>query len=345
MTARDEVDWKRKAGELRERADRLHRSVLEPDVLQRSQLLRAGTLATRSALPEVRERERRFALASPAYAAAIDAGDAVLARMLRRITVDGLNWWVPLLRPGDPAEVERAIGHQDFPYRVIAQTRELALGGAMLDLGANVGRMCIPRVILGDVTTAYCVEPDPLNYECFVRNIRDNRLRGLILPDRVAVGGTTGAARFARTRTAGGHRVIGRSVVTRHETIEVPMVTLDEWVDRLSVDPDLVVFIKMDVQGSEVAVLKGAARMLAHRHIAWQIEVDPHLLQAGGSSVADLFAILQRHFTHFIDLSRDAVGPRVREVGELPDALACISGVREARTDILVCTLASRGGR
>lgn len=345
MGTSEDLEWKQKAAELRERADRLHRSVLEKDVLQRSLPLRARTVATRRAQPGVRERERRFAEASPAYAAAIDVEDAAFTGSLRRIVLDGLTWWVPLVRPNDMERVERAVGHQDFPYRVIAQTRELALGGAMIDLGANVGRMCIPRVVLGDVTAAYCAEPDPLNYECLVRNIRDNGLRGLVFPDRVAVGGSTGTVRLARTRTAGGHRVIGGSVVTQHETIEVPMVTLDAWIDRLSVDPELVAFIKMDVQGSEVAVLKGAAHVLAHRHVAWQIEVDPDLLQAGGSSVADLFAILQRHFTHFIDLCRDAVGPRVREVGELPEALGYISGVRGARTDILVCTLASRGGR
>ena len=33
----------------------------------------------------------------------------------------------------------------------------------MLDLGANVGRMSVPRVVLGDAMVAYCAEPDPVS--------------------------------------------------------------------------------------------------------------------------------------------------------------------------------------
>src|SRR5687767_14176807 len=158
-------DWKQTATELRQRMDRLHRSVLDKNVLRGSLPIRAGKLAARGAAPEAREREQRFSAASTSYAQAIEDDDA-FAGCVRRIELDGLPWWVPLVVPDDAARVERAIRHQDFPYRVIAQTREVAIGGVMLDLGANVGRMSVPRVILGDVTAAYCAEPDPLNYAC-----------------------------------------------------------------------------------------------------------------------------------------------------------------------------------
>jgi FkbM family methyltransferase len=343
MATQDEVKWKQTAAELRQRMDRIHRSVLEKDVLQALLPLRAAAISRRAALPETAERERRFGSTSRAYAAAVDDPEA-MGGQIRRIDVDGLTWSVPLLHPGDADRVTRAIGHQDFPYRVITQTREVAIGGIMIDLGANVGRMSIPRVVLGDVAAAYCAEPDPLNYACLVRNVIDNGLRGLVLPDRVAIGAQTGTVRFERSRTSGGHRVIAASEVTARETIDVAMISLDDWIDSLGIDANLVNFVKVDVQGSEVGVLTGAARLLAHRHIAWQMEVDPHLLRATGSSVTDLFALVQRHFTHFVDLHREGVGERVRPTTELLEALAYMSGDREARTDILMCTLAPRGG-
>ena len=49
---------------------------------------------------------------------------------------------------------------RDFPYRVILQTREVGLGGLMLDIGANTGRMAVPRAILGDVTAV--IAPSPI---------------------------------------------------------------------------------------------------------------------------------------------------------------------------------------
>lgn len=338
METRDEVHWKRKATELRERADRLHRSVLDKDVLQRTLPLRARTAASRSARPEVRERERLFREVSPAYVGQLD--DTSSDGRLYRLTVDGLTWWVPLAGPAAPDLVDSAIAHQDFPYRAITQTREVAIGGAMIDVGANVGRMSIPRVILGDVDLAYCAEPDPLNYACLARNVRDNNLAGLVLPDRVAVGSETGMVRFERGKSAGGHRVVDAGHVGRRETITVPMVTLDAWCDRVGIDLDRAVFVKVDVQGLEARVLTGAARVLARRHIAWQIEVDPYCLERAGAGVAELVALLQRHFTHFIDLSRHGTGERVRPVVELPDALAYVCEAEGGRTDVLAFTLA-----
>ena len=77
------------------------------------------------------------------------------------VTLDGLSWSVPLTVPDNPALVERALRHQDFPYRVLTQTREVAVGGVMLDLGANIGRMSVPRVILA--TSPRPTAPSPIH--------------------------------------------------------------------------------------------------------------------------------------------------------------------------------------
>jgi len=339
LIPKDAIDWKQKARDLGDRVHRLHRSVLDKDLLRGLLPVRARTLPHRSSRPDARERERRLIEASRAYAGALE--DATpWGGQTRAVTLDGLTWWVPLTRPGDPVHVERSLRHQDFPYRALTQTRDLGIGGGMIDIGGNVGRMSIPRVILGDVAYAYCAEPDPLNYTCLVRNVRDNHLRGLVLPDRVALGSVDGTVRLERARSAGGHRVVDPGARTRLETIEVPSLRLDSWVARLGIDLQQVTFVKMDAQGSEVHILRGAPGVLAHRHIAWEIEVDPQLLRARGVALKELFILLQQHFTHFVDLNRTAAGERVRRTTDLPSALAYLSEGGEERTDVLVCTLA-----
>ena len=136
-------------------------------------------------------------------------------------------------------------------YRVILQTREVGLGGLMLDIGANTGRMAVPRAILGDVTAVYCAEPDLLNYQCLVRNVRDNHLTGLVLPDHLAVASEDGVVRLERAKTTGGHRVIDQGVATTRTVTEVPALTVDSWMDRLGIAPEQVAFVKVDVQGSK----------------------------------------------------------------------------------------------
>lgn len=343
-----DINWKERALGLQTRLDRLRLGVFDKDLLRRSLPLRAQVAARRAAATDARDRERRFGELSPAYVGASMDDLPALAGNMRQTTIQGLPWWVPVPRPDDSVYAEHALRQLDFPYRAIAQTRELAIGGVMLDVGANIGRMSIPRVMLGDAIVAYCAEPDPVNYACLVRNISDNGLRGLVLPDRVAVGMATGIAQLQRRRFAGGHRVIEAGALAEAgppaeaATTAVQVVSLDDWVARLGVHPDQVSLVKVDVQGAELRVLRGASHVLAHRHIPWQIEIDPRLLQIGGSSVADLIGLLQSSFTDFVHLDRHATGPRVRPMADLADLFARPDPAGENHTDILACNLAPR---
>lgn len=330
--------------EIVQRSKQFRRRILDPAVLRGLLPVRAPAIRLAADRPEARERERRFAEASPAYGRA--ASDTEWPRSdARAISFDSVRWWVPLGAPDDPEFVEHALTHQHFPYRVISQTREVSLGGMMIDIGANTGRMSIPRVILGDASLAYCAEPEPLNYACLVRNVIDNHLNGLVLPDHLAIGAEDGTVRLERTRSTGGHRVIGTEAKSNREVVEVRSLRLDTWVDRVGIDLDLVRFVKLDVQGSEVDVLRGASRILAKKHIAWQIEIDLKILGRRGYTQADLYTPLLQHFTHFIDLNRRLTTPRVRPTGELPDALAYVTGGTEGRTDVLLFTMEVASGQ
>jgi FkbM family methyltransferase len=329
---------KEKIEELGKRIDRLHRSLLDPDVLRGLLPIKSKLLPHRSLADSARLREERFRAASRSYARTLADEDAFKANT-RVMDLDGLRWWLPVLRPDDEADVQRYMRHQNFPYRVITQTREVAIGGIMLDIGCNNGRMAVPRAILGDVTAVYGAEPDPLNYACLVRNVRDNHLAGIVMPDWTAIGAETGVVRLDRAKHAGGHKVIDASATPRGETVDVPCSTLDDWVESFGIVSEDISFVKVDVQGSEAAVLAGATRLLQHRHIAWQIEIDPPLLAQRQLTPGDLYETLGRQFTHFIDLNRQLAGPRARPTTELAKALAYILEDTDGRTDVLVFSM------
>jgi FkbM family methyltransferase len=223
---------------------------------------------------------------------------------------------------------------------VITQTREVAIGGIMLDLGGNNGRMAVPRAVLGDATAVYCAEPEPLNYACLVRNVSGNHLGGLVMPDWVAIGSRNGTVSLERARTAGGHRVIDAGRVSKLETVEVPGYTLDTWVERLGIDLEDVTFVKVDVQGSELHVLEGASRVLACKHIAWQMEIDAPLLARRGVALDALYGMLAGHFTHFVDLSKHVATPRLQPIADMTARLAYVGGGKDGRTDVLLFSLA-----
>jgi FkbM family methyltransferase len=274
-------------------------------------------------------RERSHLARSAEYRAAVDDP---APSFVHKTEVDRLSWWVPF-GAESPERIARA-AHQGFPYRAILQTREVAIGGFMIDIGANIGRTSIPRVLLGDVRGVYAAEPEPANYACLVRNTLEHQLRGFVLPDRVAIGSRRDQGRMRRSRYPGGHRLLqGEEPAT--DTIAVEVWPLDAWIAHVGVDADAVTFVKVDTQGCEREVLLGASSLLARRHVAWLIEIDPALLQRAGADVRDIVALVRPHFSRFIDTGSPDAGRRVRPIAQLAESLEYL-GTRQTKTDLLL---------
>jgi FkbM family methyltransferase len=308
--------------------------VISVYALQHALQGRIAGVRARAEGPEARMRGEAFAARTPALASAVASLDA-LEREARRTTVDGLVWWVPALPTQSAASIERMLAKQTFPYRAISQTRDLAVGGIMLDIGANIGATAIPRAILGDARAVFCAEPDELNYRCLVANVVQNGLGGLVLPDRVAIGSRTGEVVIERGKMPGGHRILHAAPDTTDAGRRVPCMTLDDWIADHAIDGRDVTLIKIDTQGSEVHVLTGAATLLALPVVAWQIEVAPRLLRLAGSDPVTLYRLMKAHFTHFIDLNVNAAGPRLRSIADLDAALEYLEGGEVLQTDVV----------
>jgi FkbM family methyltransferase len=251
------------------------------------------------------------------------------------VTVAGLSWWIPRRADDDGGVTERVVNKHKLPLHEILETRDLAVGRVMLDIGANVGTTSIPRAVLGDFDRIYAAEPDPANYACLVRNVAANNVRGLVLPDRVAIGDANGEVTLRRLQSGTHHLVVRARDVRETERLSVPCLTLDTWVERIGIDLSEVGFIKSDTQGWDMRVLAGAPGVLGHTHIAWQIEFSPSMLQRAGGSLAEAYESMEAHFTHFIDLRGDS-GARVRRTSELRDALAYVEAGRRRYTNLLL---------
>ena len=131
-------------------------------------------------------RESVFVNRSSSYREAV-AHSYDIPGAAERVVVAGLTWWIPAELDDTEGIAHRLGARSRLPLGEILETRELAVGRLMIDIGANIGTTSIPRVLLGDFNCVYAIEPDPLNYSCLVRNIISNGVRGLVLPDRVAL--------------------------------------------------------------------------------------------------------------------------------------------------------------
>jgi FkbM family methyltransferase len=305
---------------------------LTADVLRQALGPRHRALLASSARDAALLRDREFTQRSGSYAEAIRAG-ADPSAATRQVTIEGLSWRVPLDAASRGDLSDRIVRDQWLPYEDILAVRELAIGTAMIDVGANIGTTSIPRVVLGDFAYVYAAEPDPINYACLVDNVAANGLQGFVLPDRVAIGAADGDAVLRRKTQIGTHHLTAGAA--QPTDIAVPVRTLDSWTTSLGVDLSAVTFIKVDTQGWESHVLRGASRLLARRHIAWQIEFSPRLLKQAGASSADLLDQVEAHFTHFIDLGARTT-PRARPIAQIRDATAALDRRERRYTDLLL---------
>jgi FkbM family methyltransferase len=297
--------------------ERLHwheRSLLRPEVL--ADLLPARARRRRRIEPDAAavQREAAHATASHAYAAARDQAAPPDAD---HVEIGGLTWWVPRDARAEGQLAHRLVNEKRLPLVDLLRTREVIANGTMLDIGANVGLTSVTRAVLGDADVVYAAEPAPGNFACLVRAILDNGLRGVVLPDRVAISDHDGTATLRLSGSIGGHALIAGAA-----GIDVPTMRLDTWVRTLGVDIDAVSFVKVDTQGHEAHVLAGAPDLLTRPGVVWELEFSPRHLQKAGREPAALIAHMQGVFTHFIDLNPHAPGDRLRPIAELPDALA-----------------------
>jgi FkbM family methyltransferase len=146
-------------------------------------------------------------------------------------------------------------------------------GMVALDVGANVGAYAL---VLGQWVgprgAVFAFEPAPQAYDGLIGHVVLNRLAAVVHPVAMAVGAAATTAPLLVAGTQGESRLRGRS---EHEgpSIEVPVTTIDDFCARHSLEPD---FIKVDVEGAELDVLRGARETIRRRGPDLGLFVEMH---------------------------------------------------------------------
>jgi len=158
-------------------------------------------------------------------------------------------------------------------------------GSLVCDIGANLGWYTVLAARLGARVVA--AEPDPTTFALLEKNIRLNACTD-VQTACVALADHAGRALLDQSDVnQGDHRILGDRQTGRGASIEVSLQRLDDLVPAAQVD-----VMKIDTQGSEAAILRGAQGVLARGLRAIFVEFWPHGLTAGGSSAAELLELL-----------------------------------------------------
>lgn len=198
----------------------------------------------------------------------------------------------------------------------------------LIDVGANVGSICIPAVARGLVSRALAFEPDRENLRLLLINALLNDVAGRIDADLAAVGNIEGAVSMARSATNfGDHRV---RIDDEGDADKVPMIVLDDLADNLDLSNTIV---WMDIQGFEGFAVAGAARFCAAGS-PLVIEFCKADLDAAGSFELLITTLAESAYSAFYDLGESTPVRQTLTAGALRELGASLD--RDGRfTDLL----------
>ncbi|MEV7963741.1 FkbM family methyltransferase [Oerskovia paurometabola] len=207
------------------------------------------------------------------------------------VEVDGLLFGVPAREWRLAAYLEHR-GHPE-PGLAGILTTYLKPGGRFIDVGANIGLYTVAAAaVVGPTGSVVAVEPTPTTVEMLRENVQ---LNGFLESDIVrvvegAAGARRGRAKLAVYAHDSGHNTL-YAKDARDASVEVDVVPLDEVVERGST----VDVVKIDVEGGELAVLRGMQRIVDENpHIVVFAELaDIHLRRAGTSAQRFLDTVVE----------------------------------------------------
>jgi len=159
-------------------------------------------------------------------------------------------------------DVSRGILEDIYFGHVYDKLNHPRTGNVVVDAGAHVGLYSIKASkLVGREGRVLAFEPHPLNYAILNSNIRLNGIKN-IETICYALGESDGYVKlYLANPNSGGHSIMPRSIMRRtEEFLLVNVKRLDTAVKEYQVQR--LDFIKMDVEGAELLLLKGAEKIL-----------------------------------------------------------------------------------
>ena len=131
-------------------------------------------------------------------------------------------------------------------------------GDVVLDIGAHIGYFSLVFArLVGTEGRVFAFEPNPDNYALLKKNVELNGYRNIVCVQK-AVSNTTGKVKLHLCpANSGGHRIFGP--MENGKTVDVESVRLDDYFADWQGHID---FVKVDVEGAELEVIKGMSSLL-----------------------------------------------------------------------------------
>ncbi len=229
-----------------------------------------------------------------------------LFRLVKRALRPLSDRWVYTARQGLVKGMRLRGGFLFLPSQTVPKEEHLLqqiasslTGKVVYDIGANVGIITLffARCV-GENGLVVACEPVPSTAARLKENVRLNRLNNVRIYE-YAIGDTCGEFEIGFTQEAIGIATLNREVMKRYEgsyrltLIPVKTITLDELIRQENLPYPH--FIKIDVEGFEYQVLKGASTVLSEAHPQIFLEIHGANRENYHANVYRLYDLLEQY--------------------------------------------------
>jgi len=187
--------------------------------------------------------------------------------------------------------IYRLGAHEPAITRYLLEHVRLGDGEVAFDVGANLGWYSVLLSRLsGPGAQIFAFEPDPESYRLLTRNLAANGA-GNVAAFNVALGETPGVAELHRYKSSNNGRHTLLSGNTSGGIVRVPVDTLRDFWDRHALGDRPIRLLKVDVEGFEYFVLRGAGELL-RRCRCLLLEYSPDSLPVAGLKAQQILDLL-----------------------------------------------------
>ena len=154
-------------------------------------------------------------------------------------------------------------------------------GDIVIDIGAHVGYYTLLMAqLVGENGKVYSFEPDPVNFQLLKKSVEINGFENVVLIQKAVSNITDKVKLFLGDDDSAINRIYDAKLGDAKESIDVESVTIDEYFKE---NDELVNFIKIDSEGSEVKIINGMKQFLSrNQELVMMTEFFPFLIKKSG---------------------------------------------------------------
>ena len=178
----------------------------------------------------------------------------------------------------------------------------------VLDIGAHIGLVSLPlSTVVTSERSIYAFEPATANANYLAQHLRANNITSVeVIADLVGGSMLDSVAFFESDDDSGMNTVAETGVRRGYRTTKKRQITLDYFCDERNLKPQL---IKIDTEGAEVGILKGAVETIRLHQPTIFLSVHPRHIVELGQTVEELEQLIKEIGYKVTDMDGNEVRP------------------------------------